>query len=275
MSVIFRVMELTTTNPILVEMREYIPQARIRENRFPPRISWRGSEFVRLVRPKQSPLRALGFANNEAFEQAQWFAGIPRQERERIRANYDRPRSAESEESDDRKSGFTEGGNEEAVDDRKRRRSIRDRTNDGQSEAPEHGDRRSMSASKAGRQFISYVAAQPDNEEPDPDGLDHEARMGLEEKAISRILAKDPSLHRTPTNIPGFDLFEADEDGKKLRWIEVKAMTGCLEDHPVGLSHTQFECARKLQRQGWRVSFDEHLLRGAPGDYRGVRPRSS
>lgn len=92
--------------------------------------------------------------------------------------------------------------------------------------------------------FISYVATHPNQEEPDPDGLDQAARMALEESAINFILKIEPGLQRTPTHNPGFDLFEPRSDGQPIRWVEVKAMTGSLTDRPVGLSHTQFKCAQ-------------------------------
>jgi hypothetical protein len=99
--------------------------------------------------------------------------------------------------------------------------------------------------------FISYVAAHPEDEEPDPDGLDQKARMDLEEKAIVRILAVEPTLRRTPAQNPGFDLLEADGVGQPVRWVEVKAMTGELSDRPVGLSHAQFHCAREHAEAFW------------------------
>ncbi|MEO8681224.1 MAG: DUF3883 domain-containing protein [Vicinamibacterales bacterium] len=103
-----------------------------------------------------------------------------------------------------------------------------------------------------GRPFISYVGAHPDSEDADPDGLDQAARMALEEKAIALILAGEPNLRRTPTHNPGFDLFEAArQDGRPVRWVEVKAMTGGLDNRPVGLSRTQFDCAREHGDAYW------------------------
>lgn len=94
------------------------------------------------------------------------------------------------------------------------------------------------------RAFISYIATDPsDDEGPDPDGLDHKARIELEDQAIGLILSRDPRLQRTPTNNRGFDLFEPDGFGKPVRWVEVKAMTGELADRPVCLSRAQFDCA--------------------------------
>ena len=74
--------------------------------------------------------------------------------------------------------------------------------------------------------------------------------MAVEEKAIQFILKNEPQLYRTPANNPGYDLFK-EEDGQIVRWVEVKAMTGSLNDRPVGLSHTQFEYAREHKEAYW------------------------
>ena len=105
--------------------------------------------------------------------------------------------------------------------------------------------------SVGGRPFISYVAAHPEDEEPDPDGLDQAARMALEEKAIELILSGEPEWRRTPTHNPGFDLYQGNEQGGATLWCEVKAMKGRLADRPVGLSHTQFEWAREHREAFW------------------------
>ena len=86
---------------------------------------------------------------------------------------------------------------------------------------------------------------------PDPDGLDHDERMVLEAKAVELILSREPTWWRTPTQNPGFDLFEPGPDGQPIRWCEVKAMTGCLADRPVGMSRTQFESARQHESAYW------------------------
>lgn len=101
------------------------------------------------------------------------------------------------------------------------------------------------------RPFISYVGAHPDDDEPDPDGLDQAARMQIEGHAIELIIGLEPALRRTPDGNPGFDLYEADSSGKQIRWVEVKSMTGSLQDRPVGLSHTQFDCAREKGNAYW------------------------
>lgn len=105
--------------------------------------------------------------------------------------------------------------------------------------------------SKGGRPFISYVGVHPDDEDEDPDGLDQVRRMALEDKAITFILSREPAWQRTPAFNPGFDLFQADTDGKPAKWCEVKSMTGSLRDRPVGMSHTQFECAREHRAAYW------------------------
>ncbi len=128
------------------------------------------------------------------------------------------------------------------------------------------GGRRPGSA--GGRPFISYVAAHPDDEEPDSDGLDQQARMALEEKAIQFILQREPQLHRTPTHNPGYDLFETGKDEQTIRWVEVKAMTRSLNDRPVGLSRTQFECAREHGKAYWLYVVEQA---SSPEDARTVR----
>ena len=102
-----------------------------------------------------------------------------------------------------------------------------------------------------GRPFISYVGAHPDDEEPDPDGLDHAARMQIEDQAIKLIIDLEPMLRRTPKGNAGFDLYEVDSNGLQARWVEVKSMTGSLEDRPVGLSRTQFDCAQEHGAAYW------------------------
>ena len=112
---------------------------------------------------------------------------------------------------------------------------------------------RGKGTSGTGREcsFISYVAVHHDDDESDPDGLEQAARMALEEKAVDFILSRHPNWKRAPTHNPGFDLFESGPDGNPVRWCEVKAMTGSLDDRPVGLSRRQFECACKCGANYW------------------------
>jgi Domain of unknown function (DUF3883) len=102
-----------------------------------------------------------------------------------------------------------------------------------------------------GRPFISYVGTHPDESESDPDGLDQVERMRIEGRAIDLIIRLEPSLRRASVGNSGFDLFEADYSGRQIRWVEVKAMTGNLNDRPVGMSHTQFQFAQERGDRFW------------------------
>jgi len=75
--------------------------------------------------------------------------------------------------------------------------------------------------------------------------------MELEARAIALIISREPELRRTPEGNPGFDLVELDDDERPVRWVEVKAMTGTLDDHPVGVSRTQFEHATLRRVAFW------------------------
>jgi hypothetical protein len=132
--------------------------------------------------------------------------------------------------------GGTAGGNGPTGDDRGKRGSIPGKSTPG---------------TGGSRPFISYVGTHPDEEEPDPDGLDQAARMAIEGRAIDKIIALEPALQRTAEGNPGFDFYETDGAGKPIRWIEVKSMTGSLADRPVGLSRTQFDCARDRGMAYW------------------------
>lgn len=118
--------------------------------------------------------------------------------------------------------------------------------------AKNDNNRSAGSQMPAERKFVSYVATHPEDEdENDPDGLDHSERMGLEAKAVDLIRAREPNLKPMPAGNKGFDLVETDANDEPERWVEVKAMKGCLEDRPVGLSSTQFEFARQHGDQYW------------------------
>lgn len=113
------------------------------------------------------------------------------------------------------------------------------------------------------RPFISYIGTHPEDEdEHDPDGLSRDERMALEAAAIALILKDEPSLERTKANNPGFDLWEMGNGDVPVKWVEVKAMTGSLEDRPVCLSRTQFDCAWAHGEAYW-LYIVEHA--GDPG----------
>lgn len=103
-----------------------------------------------------------------------------------------------------------------------------------------------------GQPFISYGAAHPDEEEDrDPDELDQSARMALEADALKLILTRELEWQHAWAGNPGFDLFQSRGDATPTRWCEVKAMTGSLHDHPVGLSRTQFDWASEHGNRYW------------------------
>ena len=112
-------------------------------------------------------------------------------------------------------------------------------------------DSKRTAGSGGARPFVSYVAAHPENAEADPDGLAHQERIALEEKAIAMILGHEPDLRRTPTNNAGFDLVATNATGTPVKWVEVKAMKGTMRDRPVGLSRPQFEAAREYGPSYW------------------------
>lgn len=122
--------------------------------------------------------------------------------------------------------------------------------------------------SVGGAPFISYIGTHPNDEDSDPDGLDHAARMQIEEQAISLIIQQEPTLQRTQKGNPGFDLFEANDSGQPVRWVEVKSMTGNLRHRPVGMSHTQFDFANKKGDAFW-LYIVEHATE--PGKARVLR----
>ena len=103
------------------------------------------------------------------------------------------------------------------------------------------------------REFVTYVKVDHKKSDEDPDELTREARMDLESEAIAFILGllKERALQRTPKGNPGYDLWELDRDGKPVKYVEVKTMSGTFENRPATLSKTQFEFAQKHQGAYW------------------------
>lgn len=99
--------------------------------------------------------------------------------------------------------------------------------------------------------FISYIAVSPDETDEDSDDTQHQGRMSLEAQAIDYIVSIEPALQRTPPNNPGFDLIERGSDGKLIRWVEVKAMSGAFDNGSVTMTRTQFEFAQEHQDAYW------------------------
>lgn len=96
--------------------------------------------------------------------------------------------------------------------------------------------------------FHTYVAASPDDQPADPEGLDQAARMQIEQVAIAYILTQEPDLQTTPPGNPGFDLFEGEDIASPTRYVEVKSRSGSWSG-PVALSREQF---LKAQAEGDR-----------------------
>ena len=103
---------------------------------------------------------------------------------------------------------------------------------------------------KPARTFVSYIGVH-DEDEQDPDGLSHADRMKIEETAIDHILASEPNLRRTEVGNPGFDLFEVDINGRVVRWVEVKSMTGTLRERAATMSSCQFRFATEKADAYW------------------------
>ena len=94
------------------------------------------------------------------------------------------------------------------------------------------------------------------------EGLSHEQRLALEQAAIAKILAQEPALERTPENNPGYDLYSLGEDGTPNKVVEVKSMSGSLNDRPATMSRVQFATAQDFQDKYW-LYVVEHA--GDPG----------
>ena len=103
------------------------------------------------------------------------------------------------------------------------------------------------------RTFRSYIEVREEAGDgaPDPDGLGHEQRMALEERAIAFVREREPSLLPTSVGNAGYDLYEAGGAGEIVRWVEVKSMRGGWDAGPVGLTHTQFGLAREKRGAYW------------------------
>ena len=86
------------------------------------------------------------------------------------------------------------------------------------------------------------------DDDDNPEALSHEQRLVLEEAAIQKILELEPTLERTSQNNAGYDLYNPEEDGKV---VEVKSMSGSLENRPATMTRTQFHTALELGEKYW------------------------
>ena len=122
---------------------------------------------------------------------------------------------------------------------------------EGQEAAASRADGATKTKPAGRREFISYIAVSSDESSDESDGTSHEGRIKLEDKAIDWILSKEPTLKKMSKNNPGFDLMEVGNGGEIARFIEVKAMSGTLQDRPATLTKRQFECAQQERDSYW------------------------
>lgn len=116
-------------------------------------------------------------------------------------------------------------------------------------DSPTDGTDKNKAGSR--REFVSYIAVNPEEPSEELEGLSHEERISLEQKAIDLIIAEEPALRTTKTNNPGFDLMEVGDGGEIVRYVEVKAMSGTLQDRPATLTKRQFEFAQQEKHSYW------------------------
>lgn len=126
-------------------------------------------------------------------------------------------------------------------------------TGSSQNQSPPNPGSGPVKRPKGYREYVTYVKVDHKESDEDPDGLTREARMDLESKAIDFILdnERDLKLKRAPEGNPGYDLWKPDNDGKPVKYIEVKAMSGTFDNRAATLSKTQFEFAQKHPDAFW------------------------
>jgi len=98
--------------------------------------------------------------------------------------------------------------------------------------------------------YHTYVTVSSDDPPEDPEGLNDGERLRIEKHAIALIRSREPSLHPTPRNNPGFDLYEGASLESATRFVEVKSLKGPWSC-PVTLSSTQFEKAQAERDRFW------------------------
>ncbi|MCY4305134.1 MAG: hypothetical protein OXC62_10230 [Aestuariivita sp.] len=100
-------------------------------------------------------------------------------------------------------------------------------------------------------QFISYIRVKPDKQDTDPDHLEYEDKMWLEDQAIHLILKCESGWQRTPPNNPEFDLYRGPTLHTVTDWCKVEPMTRTFTDRPVAISQAQFKWAWKKGKNFW------------------------
>lgn len=65
------------------------------------------------------------------------------------------------------------------------------------------------------------------------------------------LLSRDNYFQKAPTNNKGFDIYEKDNNGQIIRYIEVKTLTGQWGQGGVGITKDQLEFAQKEKDKWW------------------------
>ena len=118
------------------------------------------------------------------------------------------------------------------------------------SSGPITGPSTSTQRSSSQQSFRSYIAVHTD-EGADPDGLEHSERLALEKKSRQFVLKLEPEWQEAPQDNPGFDLYQEDSDGNRIRFCELKAMSVTMENRPATMTRTQFEKAQEEREAYW------------------------
>lgn len=112
------------------------------------------------------------------------------------------------------------------------------------------GSRKRTPNGAQGRQFHTYVSVNANSDPTDDEGLSADDLKATESAAIDFIVSLEPHLERTPTNNPGFDLYEGESLEFVVRYVEVKSKKGSW-NNAVALSEEQFRLAEIERERFW------------------------
>jgi hypothetical protein len=112
------------------------------------------------------------------------------------------------------------------------------------------GSGKRKEGSAQGKQFHTYVSVNTDSNPMDDEGLSVEDLRATESAAIDFIIGLEPQLERTPSNNPGFDLYEGESLEFVARYVEVKSKKGAWSG-AVALSEEQFRLAEIERERFW------------------------
>jgi hypothetical protein len=102
--------------------------------------------------------------------------------------------------------------------------------------------------------MLSYVVPQGAVNEDPPDTASAERRRQIDETGMKRVKEHEEAANREPEIMPhfneGFDI-KSYENGKLVRYIEVKSLSGDWDIDNVKMTHTQFEYATEVGDRYW------------------------